>query len=117
MHSLDKIIQDNRREIQKHRARLNESLKTAGWTNDDGLHFEPFIEGHTIGYRVTDPDTGRVEHVMLVPSSASLSTLGIGDTYLYFADSDASEEHETVKAESSIVDFAQPIDFVAHFAE
>ena len=102
----------------------NEQIVLAAWTNGDGITWEPFIDGRTLGYKLTEVSTGRVEYILLVPTDnhdINPENGATADTFLYHLDQDAADEwHFEVEEHgesdvTAITDFAEPIVYVNHF--
>ncbi len=99
----------------------NEQIVLAAWTNGDGITFEPFIEGHTLGYRITEVATGKVEYILLNPTEHhefNPDNDATADTFVYHVDGDGEQEYQAAPDDgtTSIIDFAYPIIFVNHFS-
>ena len=99
----------------------NEQVVLAAWTNDDGVTWEPFIEGRTLGYKLTNVATDRVEYILLNPTASheiNPENGCIADTFVYHLDQDAADEyHEAVEhsAIASAIDFGDPLVYANHF--
>lgn len=80
-------------------------------TTTEGVVFEAHAEGHAIGWKITDPTTGRIEHLMLAPSGGheiNPDNGAIADTFLYLTTGE-------VGPEESVVDSGEPLTYVNHF--
>ena len=95
------------------------------WTNADGIVFEPWIIGHAVGFKVSNPETDRIEYVMLNPSNIheiNPEDGCVADTFVYHLDQDAADEYHSIadadgpdRIIPELLDFGDPLIYVNHF--
>lgn len=97
-----------------------EQIAEIEWTNSDGITYEPFIEGHILGYRITELQTGKVEYMLLSPTEhheINPDNGATADTFLYHVDHLGAESYQEAPDDGtvSIIDFAYPAIYLNHF--
>ncbi len=79
-------------------------------TTQEGVVFEAHVEGTAIGWKITDPASGRVEYLMLAPSHGheiNTDNGAIADTFVYLTTGDVEADQ--------IVESGLPLTYVNHF--
>jgi hypothetical protein len=86
------------------------ALGAISLTTTEGVVFDAHAEGHAIGWKITDSETGRVEYLMLAPSGGhqiNPDNGAIADTFLYLTTGE-------VGPGDSVVDSGEPLTYVNH---
>jgi hypothetical protein len=84
-----------------------QEIAIAAKTNVDGVTFEPWTDGESLGFRIIECATGKVEYIILCPTDRheyNPDNEATADTFLYVVDAKHAADYERDAADGLIVD-------------